>query len=146
MVLVFFSLYNGVTFYYQSPLHKPIYFDVSLEGLGGCYDNSIYALQIPKCFGGCGSNVVVALKIWGLTCADKSIQIMCDNIAMVEVLTFGRTRDPIMATCARNIWLLVAMFNVNIVASHITGLDKTLWQTYCPGGTKLLIICKSCIT
>ena len=51
---------------------------------------------------------------------------MCDNIAMVEVLTFGRARDPIMAISARNIWLLVAMFNVNIVVNHISGLENTV--------------------
>ena len=50
---------------------------------------------------------------------------MCD-IAVVEVLTFGRARDPIMTTFARNIWLLAAMFNVNIVISHIRGLDNTV--------------------
>ena len=33
---VFLSSYNGVTFYYQPPLHKRIYLDASLEGLGGC--------------------------------------------------------------------------------------------------------------
>ena len=47
-VQVFLGSYNGVTFYQQSPLHKPIYLDVSLEGLGGCYDNYFHSLQIPK--------------------------------------------------------------------------------------------------
>ena len=51
---------------------------------------------------------------------------MCDNIAVVEVLTFGRTRDSAMVTCARNIWLLSAMFNVNIIVSHIRVLDNTV--------------------
>ena len=32
------------------PLHKRIYLDASLEGLGGCYDNSVYALCIPRGF------------------------------------------------------------------------------------------------
>ena len=56
---------------------------------------------------------------------NKYIQIMCINIAVVEVLTFGRAKDTIMATCATNIWLLAAMFNVNIVVSHIRGLHNT---------------------
>ena len=33
-----------------TPLHKRIYLDASLEGLGGCYDNSVYALRIPRGF------------------------------------------------------------------------------------------------
>ena len=58
--------------------------------------------------------------------ANKSIQTMCTNIGVVEVLTFGRARNPIMAICARNVWLLAAMFNVNIIVSHIKGLDNSV--------------------
>ena len=122
---VFLTSYNGITFYHQSPLHKRICLDASLEGLGGCYDNSVYALRIPRGYKDYNIahlqilNVVVALKIWAPRWANKSIQIMCDNMAVVEVLTCGRARDSIMATCARNAWLLAAMFNVNIIVSHI---------------------------
>ena len=38
----------------------------------------------------------------------------------------SRARYPIMATCARNIWLLAAMFNDNIVVNHIRGLENTM--------------------
>ena len=31
-----------------------------------------------------------------------------------------------MATCARNVWLLSAMYNINIIFSHIRGLDNTV--------------------
>ena len=47
--------------------------------------------------------MVMALKIWGQVSPNKSIQIMCDNIAVVEVLSYRRAKDSIMATCARNI-------------------------------------------
>ena len=129
---VFLTSYNGTTFYHQPPLHKHIYLDASLEGLGGCYDNHVYALCIPRGYNNYNIahleilNVVVALKIWAPLCANKSIQIMCDNMAVVEVLTCGRARDSIMATCARNVWLLAAMFNVNIIVSHIKGLDNSI--------------------
>ena len=115
-----------------NPLHKRIYLDASLEGLGGCYDNYVYALRIPRGFNNYNVahleiiNVVVALKIWGHMWANKSIQIMCDNMAVVEVLTYGRARDSIMATYARNVWLLAAMFNVNIIVCHIKGMDNSI--------------------
>ena len=51
---------------------------------------------------------------------------MCDNMAVMEVLSSGRARDSIMATCARNVWLLAAMFNVNIIVSHIRGRDNSI--------------------
>ena len=129
---VFLTSYNGITFYYQPPLHKRIYLDASLEGLGSCYDSYVYALRIPRGFNNYNIahleiiNVVVALKIWGYRWANKSIQIMCDNMVVVEVLTYGRARDSIMATCARNVWLLAAMFNVNIIVCHIKGMDNSI--------------------
>ena len=88
-------------------------------------------LQIPKGFRGYNIahleilNVVVALKIWGQVWANKFIQIMYYNIAVVEVL-YGRAKDSIMATCARNIWLLAGMYNINLIVSHIRGLDNTV--------------------
>ena len=71
-------------------------------------------------------NVVVALKVQAHAWANKSIQIMCDNIAVVRVVASVRARDPIMATCARNIWLLAYMFNLNTIVSHIKGLDNSV--------------------
>ena len=31
-----------------------------------------------------------------------------------------------MATCARNVWLLAAMFNINLIVSHIKGSENTV--------------------
>ena len=70
-----------------------------MEGLGGSYDNYVYALSIPKSFRGYNIahleilNVVVALKIWGQVWANKSIEIRCDNLAVVEILSLGEARD-----------------------------------------------------
>ena len=50
----------------------------------------------------------------------------CDNLAVVEVLTFGKAKDAILATCASNIWLLTAIFNVNLLVTHIQGTDNTV--------------------
>ena len=48
-------------------------------------------------------NIVVALKVWGPMWGDARIQIHCDNLAVVQVLTSGGSRDPILSTCARNL-------------------------------------------
>ena len=103
-----------------------------MEGLGSCYDNYVYALQIPKGFQGYNIahleilNIVMALKVWGHAWANKSVESMCDNLAVVEILSFGKARDHIMATCARNIWLLVAIYNINVVVTHIRGRDNSV--------------------
>ena len=46
-------------------------------------------------------NVVVALKVWAALWANKCIHICCDNWAVVDVLTYGNTRDQVLSTCAR---------------------------------------------
>ena len=101
-----------------------------MEGLGGSYDNYVYALPIPKGFRGYNIthleilNLVAALKIWGQVWANKSIEIHCDNLAVVEILSLGKARDSIMATCARNIWLLAAIYNINLIVTHIRGKEN----------------------
>ena len=48
-------------------------------------------------------NVVVALKVWSQLWANKKTKICCDNQAGIEVLNTGETKDPFLATCARNV-------------------------------------------
>ena len=45
---------------------------------------------------------------------------------MVDVLSFDRARDHILVTCARNVWLLSAMYNISIVVSHVKGSQNTV--------------------
>ena len=71
-------------------------------------------------------NIVVAAKIWANHWANKKIQIFCDNMAVVEVLTTGKTRDKTLATCARNLWLIAALHNINFIFSHIPGVENSV--------------------
>ena len=49
------------------------------------------------------------------------IEIKCDNLAVVQVLQEGRARDSLLATIARNIWMLNSVFNIQLSVSHIVG-------------------------
>ena len=71
-------------------------------------------------------NIVVAWKVWGPMWRDARIQIHCDNLAVVQVLTSGGSRDPILSSCARNIWLLSALYNITVQFSHIAGVHNTV--------------------
>ena len=126
----FLKSYNGVTIYDIKPLNIHIYLDACLQGLGGCYNNFVYTIPIPRSFNDYNIvhlemlNVVVALKVWAASWANKCVHIYCDNHAVVDVLTYGSTKDPMLATPARNVWLLTAMFNIDLVVSHIKGVDN----------------------
>ena len=50
-------------------------------------------------------------------------------MAVVEVLTSGKTKDNILATCARNVWLLCAIFNISIHIEHIPGKQNVIADT-----------------
>ena len=71
-------------------------------------------------------NIVVAAKIWTQHWSNQKIQIFCDNMAVVEVLTTGKTRDVTLATCARNLWLIAALYNIDFTFSHIPGVENTV--------------------
>ena len=62
--------------------------------------------------------MVVAPKMWGQLWANKRVEICCDNRAVVDVLSFGKAWVAVLATCARNAWLLSAIYNITVVVSH----------------------------
>ena len=129
---VFLKSYNGVTFYYQPNNQHAIHLDACLTGLGGCYNNMVYTIQIPVGYKGYNINhleminIMVALKIWGTSWSNQCVQIFCDNLPVVEVIRTGKARDQILAACARNIWLLSALYNIRLIVSHIIGQDNTI--------------------
>ena len=69
-------------------------------------------------------NVVVAHKVWSQLWAHKKVKIFCDNRAVVEVLTTAKTKDPFLATCARNDWLITVIFNKEIIVIHVPGKNN----------------------
>ena len=107
-----------------------VHLDASLSGMGATLANMVYALPIPSY---CNNlhitqlemlNVVVALKVWANAWSNKIIDLHCDNLAVVQVLTSSRTTDTILATCARNVWLICAIFNIQLRVWHIPGKNN----------------------
>ena len=128
----FLSQFNGVVYYDPRPIQAELHLDACLTGMGGIFENQCYALPIPKDFHNYSIvhlemlNIVVAIKVWANQWRDKKLRIKCDNMAVVEVLTSGRTKDNILATCARNVWLLCAIFNISIHIEHIPGKQNVV--------------------
>ena len=70
--------------------------------------------------------MLVALKLWAQAWANKRVKLYCDNQAVVHVLSTGNTRDAVLGACARNIWFLMAMYNVSIDFTHISGVQNSV--------------------
>ena len=129
---LFLSQYNGVTFYDNLICQAEMHLDASLTGLGAVFNDMIYNLPIEKGYMGYNIvqleilNILVACKVWATHWANKRIKIWCDNLAVVEVLNSGKSRDDTLATCARNIWMLSAMYNFDILVYHISGKNNII--------------------
>ena len=79
-----------------------------LEGLGGRWESVVYYVPIVRQYENLAItqlgmlNTVVALKLFASSWQSRKIHIKCDNLAVVQVLKSGRTRDPFLGACTRN--------------------------------------------
>ena len=71
------------------------------------------------------TNVVVALHTM-LAQEDTGghVLVQCDNLPSVQVFTHGCTHNPVLAECARAIWMLQAKFAVRLSFTHLAGADN----------------------
>ena len=130
--LVFLKNFNGVTYYDIKTNPTQVHLDASLTALGGSFNDMVYTLPLHPIIRHLHItqlemlNIVVALKIWANVWKDQRITLLCDNLAVVEVLNNGKTRDPYLATCARNVWLLMSTFNIHLNICHIPGKKNNI--------------------
>lgn len=122
---------NGLTLYADTTEYVELECDACLTGAGGnsashCYSwvftpehrqryKSIHQLE--------ALNILVALRTLAphLSLHNKAILINTDNISSSFALTTGKTRDPVLAACAREIWLEGAVRDIEIKIVHKPG-------------------------
>ena len=46
-------------------------------------------------------------------------------MAVVQVVGSGKAKDPYLATCLRNLWLLTASHDIELTLEHIQGAKNT---------------------
>ena len=78
----------------------------------------------------------MVLKVWGSDWSAKKLVISLDNSASVSIINSGFTRDPLLATIARNIWFEGVVNDIQIWATHVPGIKNQVadllstWETY----------------
>ena len=126
--------FNGITFFHKQslPHQETLHLDASLTGLGGIWSNRVYSspiLDIPgfdlKIVHLEMINILIALRLWGQFWKHSIVKIFCDNQAVVQVVTTSKTKDPCLAACIRNIWLVSAHHDIHIQIEHIQGSKHT---------------------
>jgi hypothetical protein len=117
----------------ETPTVNHIYVDSSPTAGGGIFNKQCYHKQYAQQFthGGWSIchlemiNCMVALKLWAQQLKDKCVCLHSDNMPSVNVLQAGRSRDPKLLSCAREVWLICAHYNINLRVEHTPGESLT---------------------
>ena len=94
--------------------------DSYLTGLGGMWVNFVYHLPLPRGFRNLDIvhhemvNSVLALCLFAQYWAGSRILIKCNNDTIVKVLNAGKARDPFLGACARNVWYMAALSDIDL--------------------------------
>ena len=70
--------------------------------------------------------MLVALRVWGKLWTSTQVLLFCDNEAVDQVIGSSKTKDPFLAACLRNIWLITASYDIDINIRHIAGVQNNL--------------------
>ena len=71
-------------------------------------------------------NILLALGVWGDLWKNSLVRFYCDNLAVVQVVQTSKTKDPFLAACIRNIWMITAVLDIEIEIDHIKGINNTI--------------------
>ena len=95
--------------------------------------NEIYSVELPEKIRKNSSivhfemvNILVALNMWKDQWKHKFIKFYVDNQAVVTVCSSLYTRDSILATYVRNIWLLTSLYDIKNSVLHIPGKENCI--------------------
>ena len=129
--------YNGVSLMPLNEWSKPdvtASCDACLRGCGGWSDGLFFHRAFPQFILQQELHinalelltVMLTLKLWGSRWRGVRFKVFCDNLASVHVINSGKTRDPFLQACVREICFLCAVFDCEIRAVHLAGEDNRL--------------------
>ena len=136
--IAFLPSFNGISYIKKSKVddNQSLFLDACLTGMGAVWRDRVYATPIHNCPDLKLTivhyemlNIVIALRTWGTFWQHGSISIRCDNLAVVQVVKTGKTRDSFLALCIRNIWFLTATYDIDLIISHIPGTGNKIADT-----------------
>ena len=102
--------------------------DACLSGAGGFSESHFYKLAFPPQIASLhisqleAINVVVAIKtLVSPEISHTRVLVKTDNMGAKFALSTGKTRDPVLAACARELWLISALQELDIMIHHAPG-------------------------
>ena len=113
---------------------QQIELDACLTGCGAWCDTGFYGRQFPKEILECKHNIarlellnlVVAAKLWAKVWAGHRVDIRSDNTNSCIVVMRGKSSDPFMQDCARELFMISATHDIELNMIHTPGLQLEL--------------------
>ena len=72
---------------------------------------------------------MAAIKHWFAKLSNSKVRIFINNQACVALLNYGITRSPFLAACLREIYYVLANFNIELRATYIPTKENCLADT-----------------
>ena len=69
--------------------------------------------------------ILLSCVVWGSTISRKKVEFKCDNLALVEAINKGSSKDSMVMHLLRCLWFFTAYFNISIRATHLPGALNT---------------------
>ena len=101
------------------------YTDASMDGFGMVWGSramaGLFPLELEHLDINCKEKVTVmaSIKHWFVDLANLKVKIYVDNQACVALLNYGITRSPFLAACLREIFFVLANFNIELKVEYI---------------------------
>ena len=70
--------------------------------------------------------VMAAIKHWFMDLSNLKVKIYIDNQACVALINYGITRSPFLAACLREIFYMLASFNIELRAEYVPSKSNCL--------------------
>ena len=108
--------------------------DACPKGAGGFSEKNYYSVEFPQEAAQEyhinqleAANIVLAVKtLLPIDVRNIELRITTDNMVAMQTLNTGRTRDPFLAACSRELWLIAATRQLRIVVNHAPGVTLIL--------------------
>ena len=70
--------------------------------------------------------VVIAINLWSRKLEGLRVELLSDNTMCVSVINAQYSTNIFMQRCLRQLWLLLALFNIQLVVSSVSGCENWL--------------------
>ena len=134
--LALLPLINGVKIMDKSLLvaKERIELDACLSGCGAWCSDRFYSRTFPEFILKENHpiahlemlNLVIAIKLWAKWWKGHRIEIRCDNMNTCILVMRGKSADPYMQKCARELYLVAATNDIELNVIHTPGVELTV--------------------